>query len=156
MIESQNECAREVLDVVPAVMRVIRAEMRRHRSLDLSVPQFRTLTFINNNPGSSLLTLAEHLGLTSPSACRMIDVLVGRGLVSRQTSLKDRRMITLTLTEVGLSMLEDSRKGTMENLALIFSSLSPVEKSAIMDAMKIMRPLFANYKIIETTQTGGN
>jgi DNA-binding MarR family transcriptional regulator len=156
MIESQNECAREVLDVVPAVMRVIRAEMRRHRSLDLSVPQFRTLTFINNNPGSSLLTLAEHLGLTSPSACRMIDVLVGRGLVSRQTSLKDRRMITLTLTEVGLSMLENSRKGTMENLALIFSSLSPVEKSAIMDAMKIMRPLFANYKIIETTQTGGN
>ena len=156
MIESQNECAREVLDVVPAVMRVIRAEMRRHRSLDLSVPQFRTLTFINNNPGSSLLTLAEHLGLTSPSACRMIDVLVGRGLVSRQTSLKDRRMINLSLTEVGLSMLEDSRKGTMENLALIFSSLSPEEKSAIMDAMKIMRALFANYKIIETAQTGGN
>ncbi|HMD89417.1 MAG TPA: MarR family transcriptional regulator [Anaerolineaceae bacterium] len=150
MIESENECAREVLDVIPAVMRAIRTEMRSHRSSDLSVPQFRALTFINKNPGSSLLSLAEHLGLTSPSACRMIDGLVGRGLVARQTSLKDRRMVNLSLTEAGISMLEISRKGTLENLAMIFSSLTLAEQNTIMDAMKIMRPLFANYKITET------
>jgi len=127
--------------------------MRSHRSSDLSVPQFRALTFINNNSGTSLLSVAEHLGLTSPSACRMIDVLVGRGLVSRQTSVKDRRMINLSLTEVGSSMLEQARKGTMENLAKIFSSLTSTEQSAIMAAMKIMRPLFAKNKPVETIQT---
>ena len=153
MTSSTDECAHEVLDVIPAVMRVIRAEMRSHRSSDLSVPQFRALTFINNNSGTSLLSVAEHLGLTSPSACRMIDVLVGRGLVSRQTSVKDRRMINLSLTEVGSSMLEQARKGTMENLAKIFSSLTSTEQSAIMAAMKIMRPLFAKNKPVETIQT---
>lgn len=156
MIVSTNECAHEVLDVIPAIMRVIKAEMRRHRSSDLSVPQFRALAFINNNPGTSLLTVAEHLGLTSPSACRMIDVLVERGLVSRQVSLKDRRMINLSLTDEGLSILEKSRKGTMENLATIFSILTPTERSTIMDAMKLLRPLFADYKVIETIQTGGD
>ncbi|MDR3575174.1 MAG: MarR family transcriptional regulator [Anaerolineaceae bacterium] len=156
MISSTDECAHEVLDVIPAVMRVIRAEMRRHRSSDLSVPQFRALTFINNNPGTSLLTVAEHLGLTSPSACRMIDVLVGRGLVFRQTSPKDRRMVNISLTEMGQSMLEIARKGTMENLATIFTSLTQNEQSTIMDAMKIMRPLFASNKNPEIIQSGGN
>ena len=156
MIASTSECAREVLDVVPAIMRVIRAEMRRHRSSDLSVPQFRAMTFINRNPGCSLLTVAEHLGLTSPSACRMIDILVGRGLVSRQISIKDRRMINLSMTDNGQSILEISRKGTMENLATIFSSLTPSEQSIIMDAMKILRPVFSDHKTIETIQNGGN
>ena len=159
MVETAKECAREVLDVVPAVMRVIRADMRSHRSSDLSIPQFRALTFINKYPGTSLLTVAEHLGLTSPSTCRMIDVLVARGLVLRQTSIKDRRMINLSLTDMGSAMLEICRKGTMENLANIFNSLSPTDQSTIMDAMKIMRPLFASNKaveILETVQPGGN
>ena len=150
MVNAINECSREVLDVVPSIMRVIRSEMRRHRSSDLSVPQFRALTFISKHPGSSLLTVAEHLGLTSPSACRMIDVLVGRGLISRQASLKDRRMINLSLTDQGQSILEISRKGTMGNLEMILSSTTPTEQSTIMDAMKILRPLFADYKSIET------
>jgi DNA-binding MarR family transcriptional regulator len=156
MTSLTNECAHEVLDVVPAIMRVIRAEMRRHRSSDLSVPQFRALAFINNNSGCSLITVAEHLGLTSPSACRMVDGLVARTLVSRQTSVKDRRMINLSLTEVGISMLETSRKGTMENLALILSALTPTEQSTIMDSMKILRPLFTNHKSNEIIQNGGN
>jgi DNA-binding MarR family transcriptional regulator len=156
MITSTSECAREVLDVVPAIMRVIRTEMRRHRSSDLSVPQFRAMTFINRNPGCSLLTVAEHLGLTSPSACRMIDILVGRELVYRQISLKDRRMINLSMTDKGQSILEISRKGTMENLATILSSLTPSEQSTIMDAMKILRPVFSDHKTNETIQSGGN
>jgi DNA-binding MarR family transcriptional regulator len=156
MLSSTDECAHEVLDIVPAVMRMIRAEMRSHRSSDLSVPQFRALTFINKNPGTSLLTVAEHLGLTSPSACRMIDVLVSRELVFRQTSAKDRRMINLTLTEVGSSMLEISRDATMKKLAAIFSSLTQSEQETIMNAMKLMRPLFASEKAIEIIQSGGN
>jgi len=80
----------------------------------------------------------------------MIDVLVGRGLISRQASLKDRRMINLSLTDQGQSILEISRKGTMGNLEMILSSTTPTEQSTIMDAMKILRPLFADYKSIET------
>ncbi|MDR3575117.1 MAG: MarR family transcriptional regulator [Anaerolineaceae bacterium] len=149
-------CAYEVLDVIPSIMRAIRHEMRRYRGLDLSIPQFRTLTFINNHPGISLSTLADHLGLTSPSACRMIDLLVGRDLVLRQASTKDRRQINLSLTEKGQSILETSRNGTMGHLAVIFSSLTPIEQSKIINVMQILRPLFANQQYIEPIQSGGN
>ena len=53
-MEKLDECARQLLDTTPQVMRFIRAEMRSHRGHDLSVPQFRTLTFINRNPEVSL------------------------------------------------------------------------------------------------------
>ena len=43
---SRKETARQVLEVVPLVMRTVRTEMRRHRAHHLSVPQFRTLGFV--------------------------------------------------------------------------------------------------------------
>ncbi|MGA2378038.1 MAG: MarR family transcriptional regulator, partial [Spirochaetia bacterium] len=68
MTRKEDECAREVLDVVPSVMRFIRTEMRSHRALDLTVPQFRSLVIIERAAGTSLTGVAEHLGLTPPSA----------------------------------------------------------------------------------------
>ena len=44
---SPDTIAREILDVVPIVMRMIRAEMRSQRSADLAIPQFRALLFIS-------------------------------------------------------------------------------------------------------------
>jgi DNA-binding MarR family transcriptional regulator len=83
MANVEKDCAREILDVKPVVMRFIRAEMRRHRAPGLSVPQFRTLVFIERSEGSSLGTVAEHLGLTPPSACKLVDGLRERRLIFR-------------------------------------------------------------------------
>jgi hypothetical protein len=59
MTTSADKSAHELLEVVPIVIRVIRAQMRRHRSLALTVPQFRALVFIGDNPGTSLSQVAE-------------------------------------------------------------------------------------------------
>ncbi len=85
MTTSPDACAQEILDVVPVVMRSIRAEMRRHRTADLSVPQFRTLAFIDRNADASLSDVAEHIGLTLPSMSKIVEGLVVRKFVTRQT-----------------------------------------------------------------------
>ena len=95
---STETVARELLDVVPVIMRTIRTEMRRHRANDVTVPLFRSLMFIEGHPGVSLLSLAGHLGLTSPSACKIVDGLVAHSMVERQHSDTDRRKITLEFT----------------------------------------------------------
>lgn len=59
---SAGECAHEVLDVVPMIMRVIRAELRRYGTMEMSVPHFRTLLFLFNNKGASLSEVAEGYG----------------------------------------------------------------------------------------------
>jgi DNA-binding MarR family transcriptional regulator len=75
-----EQCAQDVLDVAPLIMRAIRADMRAHRHAGFSVPQFRMLAFLNRNEGASLSGLAEFIGLTLPSASTMVDTLVARKL----------------------------------------------------------------------------
>jgi hypothetical protein len=49
MSESSRKTIGVLLDVLPQVMRAIRAEMRSHRALGLSVPQFRALGFVRRH-----------------------------------------------------------------------------------------------------------
>src|SRR5512141_1043287 len=117
MTPSPDACAQEILDVVPAVMRTIRAELRRHRTADLSVPQFRTLAFIDRQADASLSDVAEHIGLTLPSMSKIVEGLVARKLVTRQTHTTDRRRMMLALTARGQTALQTSREATRACLA---------------------------------------
>lgn len=138
---SPEECAREVLEVVPLIMRVIRAEMRRQRTPDLSVPQFRVLNFISHHEGASLRDAAENIGLTLPSTSTMINRLVMRNLVERQASTTDRRCITLTLTEEGKSLLEAAHRNTQAHLVGVLAALSAEEQATVVQAMRSLRPI---------------
>jgi DNA-binding MarR family transcriptional regulator len=142
MSTSSDAIAREILDIVPVVMRVIRAEMRSHRSADLAVPQFRALLYISRNPGSSLLAVARHLGLTSPTVSKMVDGLVLNQLVNREILPADRRKVNLTLTAQGQEILEKARSGTQARLAEVVSGLSPQEGATVLQAMQLLQPLF--------------
>ena len=142
MSTSPNTIAHEILDIVPIIMRVIRTEMRSQRSADLAVPQFRALLFISRNPGTSLLSVADHLGLTSPTVCRMVDGLVLSRLVRREPSPKDRRKVTLTLTDRGQEILEKAKNGTQARLAEVLSRLTPEEGETVFQAMKLLHSLF--------------
>jgi len=139
---SHNDLAREILDVVPIIMRVIRTEMRNQGSLDLSIPQFRTLLYISRNPGTPLLTLADHLGLSSPTVSKMVDGLVINRLISRELSSKDRRKITLSLTAQGQDILERARNESQARLTMVLSRLSPEENETVFRAIQLLKPLF--------------
>ncbi len=137
-----QECSREVLEVVPLVMRFIRAEMRRHRASDLSVPQFRSLAFIDRNAGTSLGELAEHLGLTPPSTSKLVDGLEKRELAQRRDSPQDRRRLTLSLTPAGQRILETARSGTQQSLAVLLAGLPAADRRAVAQAMPALRRTF--------------
>jgi len=138
-----EEVALEILETVPAVIRVIRAEMRRHRQPGLSVPQFRALAFLRNRPGASLNSLAEHLGLTPASTSKLVDGLVERGLVGRCESAKDRRKVMLTLNPPGFSVWEAAFTHTQAAIARRLAGLSETERENLRSAMKTLRPLFS-------------
>jgi MarR family transcriptional regulator for hemolysin len=84
MTKLLDTCVHELMDTAPQIMQAIRVEMRRGRGSDISIPQFRTLAFIQRNPDSSLSNLAEHLGLTLPSVSKLVDGLVKQELIIRQ------------------------------------------------------------------------
>jgi len=150
MSVSSDDLAREILDVVPLIMRTIRAEMRRRRTTSLTVPQFRAMMFLNHNPGASLLDVAGYLGLTSPTVSKMVDGLVAEKLVRRQESSQDRRKVLLGLTPQGQVMLEQARDGTQTRLAEILSGLTPQERETTLWGMKRLQGVFSTNTTRET------
>jgi DNA-binding MarR family transcriptional regulator len=139
---SADECATLVTDTVPLVMRTIRAEMRSHRTPDLSVPQFRALVFLHRNPRASLSNVADHIGLSLPSISKLIDRLVARGMVARSSAPADRRRLCLELTPLGESTLQTASSATQARLAEILAALSPGERVVIARAMHSLRTAF--------------
>jgi DNA-binding MarR family transcriptional regulator len=139
-----KQCADDVLDVIPLIMRSIRAEMRSHRSPELSVPQFRALAFAGMHEGATLSLLADHLGLMPPAASKIVDGLVTTGLLERRANLTDRRRIWLALTESGHEKLKATHRVALECLAEMFAPLSKVECKQISNAMQQLRKLFLN------------
>jgi DNA-binding MarR family transcriptional regulator len=146
MATSSETCAQEVLEVVPVVMRTIRGEMRQQRAADLSVPQFRTLNFIDRNAEASLSDVADHIGLTLPSMSKIVDGLVARKLVMRETRPDDRRRMTLALTTSGQTALESSRKSTRACLANALASLPDADRTNIVKAMAMLRSVFSPHQ----------
>lgn len=142
MNDPSFDCAKELLEAVPLVMQAIRVEMRSRRTPDLTVPQFRTMVFLNKFPGTALSDLAEYVGLSLPSMSKMIDGLVGKGLVSREGCARDRRRIALALTPRGKAILRKARQGTQEALAGRIGALSQPERQDLLHSLKNLRLLF--------------
>jgi MarR family transcriptional regulator for hemolysin len=143
MTEELEESARKLLEVVPIIMQDIRSEMRSRRSLDLTVPQFRALAFVNRNEGSSLWEVARHMGLTPPSTSRLVDGLIARGLMARNDHPADRRRVRLTVTGQGLTILEASTEGTASYLADKLSGVDADNREVIDKAVETLRAVFA-------------
>jgi DNA-binding MarR family transcriptional regulator len=137
-------CAHALMDTTPQIIQSIRVEMRRGRGSNISIPQFRTMRFIQRNPDSSLSDLAEHLGLTLPSASKLVDGLVKQKLLTRKESAEDRRRRTLMLTQAGTSIVDSARASARIHLADKLKHLSDDDLETISQAMLILHPIFAN------------
>ena len=144
MALSPQEAAHQLLEVIPVVMREIRSEMRSRRSPDLTIPQFRTLSFVNRNVGSSLLEVANHLGLTPPSTSRLVDGLIYRKMMTREDHPNDRRRVKLTVTQVGEQILQASRQDALTYLSAKLNNINADDRGAIVKAMNILQPIFTS------------
>jgi DNA-binding MarR family transcriptional regulator len=138
-----KETARELLGAMPLVMRAVRAEMRSHRTLGLSVPQFRALAFVHRHPGASLSDAADHIGVTLPSMSRLIDGLVKRRLMKRRSDTGDRRFVTLDLTATGRDLWQTAYDFTQAAMTRQLSALDGSQCATVTSAMRILRHLFA-------------
>jgi DNA-binding MarR family transcriptional regulator len=137
-----HDCAAEVLETVPAVMRFIRAQMRRHRGSDLSVAQFRTLGFLSRSQGASLSALGEFLGLSLPATSRLVQGLVGKKFLVRRIPPRNRRCVALFLSTRGRRTISAARQATERRLAEVVASLRDSERLAIQHGLQILREKF--------------
>ena len=123
-------------------MQVLRQEMRRHRPIEHSVPEFRTLSYIERHKGTSLTEVAEHIGLSKPSLSKIVTRLEEGGLVGRSTSAEDKRRHTLRLTAQGQRTLDQIEQAALRSLAERLAGLAPNELGLVADALALLKAPF--------------
>lgn len=139
-----DQCAAELLETIPLLMRVIRTNVRSHSGPELSMPQFRTLAFLGRNECAMLSDVSNFLGLTPPAASKLIDGLVAAKLASRETPPGDRRRISLKLTPAGRRKYEAVVVAAREFLARKLRHLKPSERASLLAAMSLLHNAFAD------------
>ena len=144
MSVSFDMVSRELLNVVPPIMRTIKGKWKKGPIKGVTNTQFRTLMFIRKNPGTSLQDVARHLGLTSPTTSTTVDDLVSNQLVLRAPSLKDRRKITLTITESGQKSLDGLFEQSRNDLTAHLAPLTAEQRAIVYQGLKFLAPLFSD------------
>lgn len=85
----------------------------------------------NNNTPMAMKDMASELGISASTLTSIVDRLVERGLVKRDTDEKDRRKIQISLTKEGESLYKHIAEFRIKVLEPIFKSLTPQEIEAL-------------------------
>jgi DNA-binding MarR family transcriptional regulator len=83
--------------------------------------------------------LAEHFHIELPSATSLINILSQQKLVARVTDPLDRRLVRVTVTEVGKTLMEQALKERRKKLEKIVSYLSDREKTDLTDILNTLK-----------------
>lgn len=131
------QLAERILDIVPASMRKIRAQVRVEAKLKLTMPQFRILANIYHG-FNRVGKIAEYHGVSQPSMSKMVDGLVRRGLIVRAIHSGDRRCVTLTLTKKGEAIFHQVRKQVKRRLTAKIASLTDSRKRNLQRGLELL------------------
>ena len=139
---SPQICASKVLAIVPAVMRCIHNQVRQQKSTCLTIPQLRTLAFLQTKANASLSELAEYSGISSASTSTMIERLVQKEFVTRADDPKLRRKVVLNLTPMGEAHLQQVRQTTCDRLADKLGHLSTEQLTDLVSGLEELSEIF--------------
>jgi len=139
---SSQRCAADMLETIPAVMRFLRAKVKDRAGINGSLPQIRTLGFLNRYPGASLSKVADHLGVSNATASAIVDRLVHKGLIERKEHPAERRFVELKLTQAGSHHFQDLHLKASSELSAVLSYLPDAKVAQIIETMSILKSLF--------------
>lgn len=98
-------------------------EWNKRMSDSFSMTQFRTLYTLNARGPQKAADLADILDVTSGAITGVADKLIFKRLIERQRSEDDRRVVYLSITELGREALDKGLEKQRETFALFFQGL---------------------------------
>jgi len=139
-----------LVDSVEHLNRQLRLDrLSEWQDLDLTIPQAKTLFLLERQGPQRMGTIAGALGIAVSATTTVVDRLVERGLATRLSDPKDRRVVICELTEQGrqaadrfwtigherLRMLADHLQAEQLNgLVQAFEQLCDAEVAAAVDS----------------------
>lgn len=127
----------EILNVYLRVTQHASRQFRLHfGKWDLTFPQALVLNTLLEEEGTLPISLlAERTGSANSTVSGIVDRLEKLGLVRRERSEADRRVIYVTLTEKCHTMREDARTDVRGYFSGLLDTLTQEEKQAVLEGL---------------------
>lgn len=138
-----RESARDILEIVPTVMRTVAAELRAAGELPAPA-HFGLLSILSDRP-RMLTELASIQGVSLPTMSNSISAMVDRGWVKRGTpDDSDRRVIMIEVTATGRAALERVARAAEAHLAEALLALDGPSRKRLHGGLGVLRRVFAS------------
>ena len=120
--------------------------VRRLRTIGsgaLTASQLSALANLDEHGPLRLRDLAQHEGVRPPTATRLVDPLVERGLVARHSDPDDARGTLISLTDAGRALLRQVRDDRTADLAEALTRLPAEQAAQLRAAVPLLEALLA-------------
>jgi len=121
--------------ILRSLRQIIRATALYSRDLQakhkVTVPQLICLTAVSENEPTTTTRLAREVQLSPSTVVGIVDRLENTGLVRRERDTNDRRVVNITMTEAGLSLLARCPPPLQAELARALEALPDLERATI-------------------------
>lgn len=103
----------------------------------MTLTQFRTLVVLSQYGETTIVKLAERLGVNPSSAQRQVDKLVRIGMVTRTENPADRRELMVSLAPAGRSIVDVVTAKRRQALSRIVKKMNPADAEHLTAALLV-------------------
>jgi DNA-binding MarR family transcriptional regulator len=137
-----RESARDILEIVPLVMRTVAAELRA--AGELPAPAHFGLLSLLSERARMLTELASIQGVSLPTMSNSISAMVERGWVKRTAPADgDRRVVMIEVTAAGRAALERVARAAEGHLAETLVALDGHSRRRLHGGLGVLRKVFS-------------
>jgi DNA-binding MarR family transcriptional regulator len=116
-------------DFFAAIRRARGRAAAREREGELTLSQHNLLSALHREPRLPVGEVALAAGVAPPTATRMLGQLERAGVVRREASIEDRRVVTVSLTPRGKQLLAKKRATVSAKRRDFYESLTDAERA---------------------------
>jgi DNA-binding MarR family transcriptional regulator len=137
-VAQADESLIEITDALLTASRLLVAIAARSIALvddTITIPQFRTLVILSNEGPINLSTLAGRLAVQPSTTGRMVDRLVGAGLIDRRPHPTSRRELMAALTPRGRDVVRKVTINRRRQISAIVEKMPQHERRGLVRAL---------------------
>ena len=125
----------EALLAASRALVAIAARSLADHDVEVTLPQFRALVVLASRGPQRVVDVSGELGVDPSTGTRLCDRLVRKGLVRRQRSTADRRVVRVTLTPAGRSLVDQVSARRREELSRAVAQMPGRWPAGVVEAL---------------------
>lgn len=127
---------------ISRLQRKMRAKLSNELSQgEITIPQYHILEHLNDRGETTMREIADYLFVTPPAVTGLVDKLVKMQLVKRDFSSSDRRIIIISLTPKGNTVISKIKNQSNELFISIFKGFSAQDRKSFFEVTRKMEEL---------------